>query len=451
MMPALWPRDRAEARDPRPSASPSDSRTRLLRRMLMSCLLLGAVSAEAQYIPDIGTITRSDIPEKEALETAHDEARWKFGGLSVQPWIGIRDASLVTAQDPDDPDQDSTDLTLTAGAGVRAYLKPSAKITVAAHVLPEYVWWQDREDRRQLNGRYGAGVFGHANRFDFELSFRRTERQRFFSSEIPLLSSSAQDAAKVAVSFELSRGISLYAVGQRLDVSGDDDDLEIFTLLDRSEEILAGGIRLESRRGLWADLGIEESTVDFEGSARSLSNEGTTVGVGVGFSRGRLSGSLDLAFRDIEPQAGSLFVPFDDTTGAFNFAWNARRLVGILLFAERGQTYSVDPNQSYLIGDRYGATVQFSLGQARLQLTGALGEDDYEGLSDADRFDDVEEWRASLTVPLGDLFVLGIEGSQLDYDSNFDAFDRTVTSYGVNLRLGKIVERLSIGDGESTW
>ncbi|MEO1368896.1 MAG: hypothetical protein AAFX50_17100, partial [Acidobacteriota bacterium] len=240
--------------------------------------LLGAAEADAQYIPDIGSVEGAEIPQEEELDKSYDEARWRLGTLKIEPFLGLRDASIVSNQNPQSiEDDDDTDFTATVGAGLRLYAKPSAKVLFAAHALPDYVWWQDDSDRSRLNLNFGVGAFGHLNRINFEVSARRIEQQRFFSSELPILSTTERDLVKAAIEVEVARGIKVYAVARDLDVTSSDEDAPIFARVDRSEQRVALGIRLESRRGLWADVAYEDSDVEFEPNARPLSNEGSTI------------------------------------------------------------------------------------------------------------------------------------------------------------------------------
>ncbi|MEM1176810.1 MAG: hypothetical protein AAGM22_00570 [Acidobacteriota bacterium] len=414
--------------------------------------LLGVAQASAQYIPDIGAVEGAEIPAEEKLDQAYDEARWRLGTLKIEPFIGLRDASIVSNQDPQNPDDDDTDFTATVGAGLRLYAKPSSKVIFAAHALPDYVWWQDDSDRSRLNVNLGLGVFGHLNRVNFEVSARRIEQQRFFSSEVPILSTTERDLVKAAIEFEVSRGIRVYAVARDLEVTSSDEDAPLFARVDREEQRVAVGIRLESRRGLWADVAYEDSEVEFAPTARPLSNEGTTIGVAVGLDRNRFSGSVRVAFRDLEPLgADSIFVPLDDVTGSAELLWQPRRNLGFVAFARRGQSYALDLDQSYFIADRYGLTARFGLGQAYFQVTGAVGEDDYESAVGSDRLDDVEEVSAVLAVPVRDLLVISLQGSITEYDSNLPGFDRDVTAYGVNIQLGSIAEKLRLGRVGGDW
>lgn len=421
----------------------------------LGSMVAGATSAAAQYTSLSGTSGLEPIPDPESFSEKIDDARWTFGALKIQPWLGLRDASYVSDQSVDgtgEGDEDESDFTATAGAGLRLYARASSKLLFTAHALPEYVWWQAIDRKSGWNGRYGVGVFGFYNRLRFELSHRLVEAQDFFSPELRLLTSTELRRSRAAVELEVSRGIILFATARNQDYSGNGEDNPIFTLLDRTEERFGVGVRIESAQGYWARVAYEESTLEFEEGARNLSNDGRTVGVGLGFAQERLQGSLDLAFDELEPVAGSAFQTFDDITGRFDLLWQPRRSFGLRFFGQRRLDYSVGSAQTYVLGTRTGAQVELRPGQAAFRLGYTVGEDEYGAILGAtERNEDVTELEATLIFPVGDLLRVSLRAARLDYESSIPELDRDITRYGVGIELGRIVERLQLGDDSGTW
>lgn len=419
-------------------------------------MLWGMGSAGAQYIsPDLspdGRLSVTGIPPQQEFEKRLEETRWNAGPVRLSPWLGLRDASLVTDTTVDDDGTetgDETELTATFGAGLRAYL--GREVIWTAHLLPEYVWWQDLDDKGGLAGRAGTGVFGYLPRVRFEASWRRIDAQRYFTAELPVLTVLERQIARAAVEVEVSRNVFLYALGEREQEAGDAEDALVFTALDRSEEILSAGVGLRSDRGFEIALGIEETTVDFDDGARPLDNEGEAVRLFLGVDRERLKASVDLAFRDVVPVAASAFLPFDDTTGEIGVAWRAGRNAWLRGYALRRLGYGVSAEPSRLVSERVGVGLRLRPGGALFTLTAASGDDAYEELSGLRRLDDVTELRASLAIDLGDLLRLGLRWSNVDYESDIPDFDREVTAYGLTLELGALIDRLNLGSADGEW
>ena len=415
-------------------------------------LVLTVVPVSAQYIsPGLSTDGRlsiSGIPPEEIFAERIEKARWRLGPLHVDPWLGLKDVSLVSDQTADADGESTTSLTATAGAGVRAYAGNT--IVWTAHVLPEYVWWEDRDDKGGLAGRLGTGVFGHLNRLSFELSWRQEESQGYFNTELPLLTLLETRTARAAIEVEVVRGGFVFAYGEREDFSGDVEDSPTFGLLDRGEERLVAGIGLRGRDGLEAGLAIEDTSVDFDDPSRSLSSEGDAVHLFAAVDRERLQARFDIARRDIAPVAGSRIVPFEETTGEIDLMWRASHGLDLRGFGRREVGYSIAADVSHIVSERAGAEIRLRPGRSLLSVIAATGDDDYEPLAGERRVDDVTELQASFVVPVGDLR-LGLRWSRIDYDSNRPLFDRDVTAYGLTLELGRLLERLEIGSGDVGW
>ncbi|MEM1205313.1 MAG: hypothetical protein AAGN66_18940 [Acidobacteriota bacterium] len=443
----------------RPS-SVAVGRTLSLAAGLAAVGVFVVLPVSAQYTSS-GTISRArqvDIPSRESLEKSLEEARWNLGPLRVQPWIGLRNAAYVDSQSqgglPGEVRPEENDFTVTAGAGIRAYLRTGSKVTWAAQALPEYTWWQDTEEKRGLNGRYGLGVFGHFNRVTLELSHRLEERQDFFSSEVQELTTLERQTSRLQAEVEIRDGFFAYGKGEQTTLRGDGDDRELFTQLDRDTDTYAAGLRFEAARGWSVSLGFEETETEFEVDARSLSNEGSAIVGEIFFDGPRLDALVEVAQRDLEAVEGSTFGDFDDTTGRLDVVWDSGRRTALLGFARRELGYSVQPGFAYFLRGRQGIGVRFGrAGGSSLLLTAATGEDDFEGVigDQQIRTDDVEELTASLGLELRQLLQLSVNLIYTEYDSNFDAFDRDVTSVGLSVQLGEVANRLRLGQSDSIW
>lgn len=411
-----------------------------------------ASGVAAQYSGSFAAGVDGPIPSREAFEESLAEARWALGPFRFQPWVGLRDASFVSEQRLDGENESTErDLTATAGAGLRAYL-PSGKVIVTAQVLPEYVWWQDDSSRRGWNGRYGIGAFGYFNRLRLEISSRLTERQSFFSDEILRLTSTSNQTSRLAVEIDLTRNISVFGFGGSTEAEGDDQDLELFTLLDRRTDQFGAGIKLETSRNLWARVGFETGSTDFAESARNLSNERQAVTVAVGYEGSRLRAGLAITFEDYEPESDSVLEPFSDTTGSLDLTWSPRESVGLGVYASRAFAYALDPASSHLVNERQGLRLDLRRERFNFGLRAGTGQDSFESISATlDRVDDYDEIEARVDFELGKILIVTVNALRRDYDSNRDEFDREVDSFGVGVQLGELIERLRLGSDRSAW
>jgi len=420
----------------------------MLGQIRKSALLLMLIASPlaAQYIAP-GTTQRSDeVPyPEEDLRTGVDQAAWRRGALRFSPWLGLNDLSLVSSRT--ELGERESDVTASAGGGLRAYLKNGRKVIWTAHVLPEYVFWKDNKAKEGWNGRFGAGFFAYGNRLDLEASWRRVERQSYFSSEIRELTTRRDDVSRLVFDLELHPRLSLvggYALtGIRSQEGGG------FSSLDRDEGKLA--LKLLVRAGGWRiGAGFEDLTTDFTTAARNLSYEGESGLFHLGYEGPRFALRLDTAHLSLAPQEGSVFVPFEDTTGALEALFNLGEDSSLFVYSSRRLDYSIRGGDSNVLAERLGSRLNFRLFQVQVGLTAETGEDAYRNLAGtAGRLDEVFSYAAVLGFELRG-FTVRFEALRSEYDSNFDVFDRDVVTWGFSIELGAL-RKFALGEGDPLW
>lgn len=392
-----------------------------------------------------------EIPEEEELESALGAAPWKLGILRLQPWLGIRDARLVTDEgfttgSSGAEGDGSSDVTVSAGAGLRGYVKLGESGVLAMHALPEYTWWADDDARSQVNGRYGVGLFQHHNRFRLEISARREERQSLFSSEVLDLVSTRTDVARIAGALRLGNRIEWVSSIDRTVSELDDEDGELgstLRALDRETDTLRSELRWEGPYGWQVSLGAETATLSSEQEARDLSTDTFSILAGLGYTANRFEARLAVQQRELKPDQGSDLQEFDTTTGSLHlaFRFTERDLLG--LYTSRNLLLSVSDGYGSITSDRTGASYtrtfpRWKRNEVQLELFGETGEDEFEpvlGSLDPLRTDDVTSWGAWLSMRIRKSTTLWFGGSQLDLDSEIDDFDRTYSSFGASIQI----------------
>lgn len=420
---------------------------------ILWCLSAGA--AAAQYTV-LGGSAASGMPSEEAMRTNVEEARWSSGPFRVQPWLGLQDLSYVRTQQNvsgGEEGRSGQQLTVTVGAGLRAYAPVGSKVVWAAHLLPEYVWWQNEDAKSGLNGRYGMGFFGYANRLQFQLSHRVQQQQSLFSDEVQELTTTTAATSTVGAEFRVLRGLHVYASWDREDFEGNADDDAIFTVLDRVEDGWSAGFRLRSHRGWSLGLGVRQTDGTFDAGARDFSFESEALTVDLGVSVRKFDISLDLEDAELTPSPGSLLEPLKTTLGHLNVGFQASDRLGFQLYAQRQRSFSVVASRSLIVGQEQGLRVQLSLGTAwSVRLLVGTGTLDTEGLGDApDQSDSYDLLGASLGYTARRFGTIQIEFIQRSYDTGILGGGRDVSSIGLSVNLGELTRRLSVGDAPSQW
>ncbi|MEM7349339.1 MAG: hypothetical protein AAF657_00940 [Acidobacteriota bacterium] len=418
---------------------------------ILGIAVISASPSDAQYTsPGIAETTEA-IPEKESFDNSINNARWNAGPIRLSPWIGLRDVSFVSTQSQASTETEE-DFTLTVGGGLRAYL-PTGKFIWAAQALPEYVWWDEDEAKRGLNGRFGLGLFGYFNRLQLEVSQRREEVQNYFSAEVQELTTNRVDTSRFAVEVEVARRLEVFGNASLRSFTNEEDDRLLFSQLDRDEEVFTVGLRYTTPKGLSIGLGLEDSTTELEDGGRNLSNSGTSELVEVVYSGGQFSLRLALAFRDLEADDGSDFGVFDDTTGRLEALWNPSSRTSLLTYARRSQVLSVDLQNAFVLAERQGVRFEYSRDSSRIGVYAEVGEDEFDRInaSAGGRIDDTTALGAELQFEVNDLFRVSLNALYTDYDSNLDSFDRDITSFGFAIQLGSLADRLSLGRSGGDW
>lgn len=405
----------------------------------------------AQYNPPGDLLSSGLLQDEKALRDSHENARWRWGALRLEPWIGLSDVSFVTAAGSAGATGD--DLTATLGAGLRGYLKTGRSVIWAAHALPEYVWWKDDDAKRGLNGRFGFGLFAFMNRLDLEASARRHERQGFFSSELQSLTTTRQDTARLAFELALSRRFYLSGSYTHEKAANQEESAPAFAQLDRQSATTQVLLRYRSPRGWWVGGGLEDGAVEFDDHARNLSNDEQAGLVDAGYEARRFSLRFRLERRSLEPRGDSDFSALDLSTGLLETQWNLNRGVNGYLYGRRQLAYSIRQESSSFVSGRYGARLDLTLRGPTLELAAEAGTDDYENLvaRAPHRVDDVTAFSLSLRFELRRALRMRLGLTQTDYDSNLDVFDRKVTAWTALIEVSALREKFRLGDGEKIW
>ena len=247
--------------------------------------------------------------------------------------------------------------------------------------------------------------------------------------------------------------MQLYAVAERLDLTNQEDERVVFSLLDREEDRLTGGVRFRSPRGWVVGVGFEDSTVEFADNARDLSHSGESTLAEVGFLGNSFSFRLALAFRDLEADPGSDFGTFDETTGNLETLWNVSPKTSFLTYAWRRQRFSVASQNAFVLSERQGARLDYAFQKSGLALIAEVGEDEFEavGTGLGDRIDDVTAFGLEYRLRLRELVSVVAQVIYNDYDSNLDGFDRDVTRFGLTIQLKDLADKLRLGQANEDW
>jgi hypothetical protein len=417
---------------------------KVIRGVQAAVLFLVAGAAAAQFPQYIapGSLAVPTVEPRTSLEKSVGNAPWKAGPFRLQPYVVVRDLGYVDNVFPSGARV--SDTTATAGLGIKAYLPLGNRVTLAAHVLPEYVWWRHFDQLRGWRHRAGVGAFAYFNRLSMELKYTDNDLLQYVSHEFDSPADITKNRLEFNGQVEFAGPFSLFAAASRDDWTYDDngfgfafpDQLEV---LDRSEDTWRAGLRYTRRSGFAVGLGYEENEVSFDRARRDRSSEGEGYLVTVNHEGARLSIGADVVRRDIRETEGSQFRRFKAWTGSGRVSLRGQGRIGASVFGNRQVVYSLAQGTSYFVDQRLGASLDGRLGwRTNLRLFVESGDDEYEPLRGGSvvRIDDFDTIGAELQLKLRETstFLAGI--TRTEYDSNLDRFDRELTTFRATLNLG---------------
>ncbi|HXT21090.1 MAG TPA: hypothetical protein VN923_10090, partial [Thermoanaerobaculia bacterium] len=380
-------------------------------------LLAVAAPAAAQY-RDAGEGLELLPNRKEQLEKALDDAPWTFGKLRVAPWIGLRNVNYVRELDAQGREQEG-DLTATAGAGLRAYLKLGTHAIAAAHAIPEYSWWQKQDDRNARVGRYGLGLFGWFNRVEGEVTTRRIEEVRFLSSDVLVHEPTRDDVLNASAQVRVLGSIAVFGSASadrtRIEATSGLTPNDPAQLLDRDGTVVRGGLRylLRGRRG-YVGAGVLIERTEFQGAADATrSNEGSSWYTELQLEGNHLTVGVQYDQHDLEGD-DSTFPGYEAAGGRATVLLHPGWRIQYQLYGSRQLRYSALAAGSFIEEERAGAGAHVTLGKGGLQLFYESGSDDYFGSTT--RQDDVTAMGAWIDLPVRRLN-LRVGGRQTEFET----------------------------------
>jgi len=428
--------------------------TRSLTRSIMALALLAAFPAAAQLSQynAPGSLLQRPSSKKEQMEQALEKARWHLGPFRLSPWFAIRDAAYVSdvfsgssggsaGQVEEEPD-----FTITLGAGLQGLVPFGSKTFFTFDALPQYVWWQEQDERRRLNGYYGAGLYAFFNRLSAEATARRAEEQGVLTPEFEQRIHSRQDRIAGSLELKISPALFAFVSAEALEMDaltedlGDDPRLPPFQQLDRQERVLRGGLEYRSGDRLRLAVGAERSEVEFalDEAGRDRSNSGTAPIVEAAYKGPRIQIEGALAFRSLEPEPGSEFVPFDETTGQVQVSWTPKWRLSYRLYGSRGLDYSLEESYSHFTADRLGAAITSKVGRASaVSLFAETGVHDYVASRPGAlaREDDFTAYGTSIQLQLEDRLRLNLGAVRSELDSSLPGLDRSLTVFQTSIEI----------------
>lgn len=421
---------------PKPQAESGPAGVYAVVCILLLCALAGsAARGQTRQYTAPGSLARWAESSAERARRAAEEAPWTLGKLRIEPRLNLYDVGYFdnVLAEPDGVEQTS-DFRATIGAGLAAYLRLGSKTLLSGYVAPEYSWWRDLEELRQLNVNSGVALFGDLNRMQLAARATDTRREQPLSAEVEVPVLIAEESASFEVEFELRprllarASVGTAAIRVARDLEDERPDVA-FAQLDRDVDTAQAQLVLATRAGLELGLGLRNIDTTFRNDPGGRSNSGTSPLLSLGFTGNRVEVKATLLITQLDYRNAELG-SFESDTGLVLAAIELGSRGRLALYGARELVFGALAAESTLTDARFGFSLDQEIGR-RLEASafveaGRLEFDDRTG-PNAGRRDDLDAFGLGLRLDLGARTALALTLSETTYDSNFSQFDRSAT------------------------
>ncbi len=409
------------------------------------CTAGSAPAQFAQYTGP-GSLAAVPVPTRERLEAAVADARYRLGPVAWSPFFAIKDVNYIKGESLLSEDREA-DLTATAALGVHAYLQPRQTVFFAMHAVPEYAYWRRNEARTVTNWSSGVGVFVFSRPVTLEAVAVSARHQEILSSAVEELVNVGRSEARGTVEAPLRGRLALWATASTIAWRYRQEDApgeagRRLVALDRDEERLGGGLRLRWREGFVVGMGYEQVTLQFVRNERDRSATGTAPVVEVEW-QGRRWGLTGRVSRPaLAPEAGSEFVPFEDTVGSAQLRFAPSDRTRFSAYGGRFLAFTYADASPYFLDRRTGIAVERRFGyRSSGNVFYELGSQDFAsgaGVAEGRR-EELTTVGAMLTVQLHRSLTLAAGASRSEYEPRPGAeLGRSLTRVQLALRSGNV-------------
>jgi len=401
---------------------------------VVATCLFAVGSLAAQLASDVVPRQRL-VPRREQVRRELESSRYRLGPFRLQPLfrvtnLGYNDNVYGSSENA------VSDWTATAAAGLHWTLPFGAKTYFRGDVLPEYTWYANLAERRVLGGTYGASYVALFERVQFEAAVEKSKGLRVVSSELEAVAEQDARDASFDVELELTPAISMFGSARARSLVLDSADaasgtqLALVENLDRDDAAVRAGLRYKLTSFFDVTLAGERTQSEFDRRPQFRDNETTAILLGVHYDRPRFYVNLMGGRRQARPLDGSSFPAFEANTGSWFSSYELAAPVAVETYGHRRVSFGVQEANPYFLETRAGGALVAALGQrVTVRMFADSGTNDYQTPAHASgiaRSDDVLTYGGGFSFRVHRGISAVIAASQAEYDSNVDAFDRSV-------------------------
>jgi hypothetical protein len=417
-----------------------------LARGVFAACCMAASPALAQLTNDSVPAERT-IPRHEEIE-AEMGSRFHLGPVRLLPQITLNGPTYdnnVLGASGNDPKV--SDWSLTVGAGLGVLIPIGKKVYLRGTALPQYIWYDRLEDRRQWGGIYGGSLYCFFNHLSLEADYLSQITPQYPNTEIQTQVLGDTRGGTLKLEVDLGGPWSVYSNGEYQEIEyrplGAPPPVigGLLAQLNRNEGAVRGGLRYKLTSYFNVGVGAEGTRTKFPDDPERADNESTAALVSVHYDRPRLFVNFNGGYRVGRAIDDSRFPEFSTFTGSGYVSYELIPRLDLNVYGLRGVEYGLTPDNPYYLGSLGGGGLTLHVGQ-RIEIFGygGYGTNDYpvpiEGTGGVKRVDKVTTYGGRLSVVLYRSVSVTAQVSNTDYNSNIPAFDKTVFRFSSGFTVG---------------
>ncbi len=417
--------------------------------MAAASLTAGVSHAQFQQYIAPGSLGIREVPTKERLETAMKEASYHLGPVRVGTVFGLNNITYMNNVYGTAVDQVS-DVSATLMAGLQGYLPAGRKLVLGAYVLPQYTWWNKLSSLKSWGGQAGVGLFGYFNRVTIELQGSNSLVPQYYSSETLVPVNTRDQRGSATLDVRVLGRLSVFASGTQdrwryENQPPGDLPANVYSVSDRNESQVGGGLRYRFRENVMIGLGYESLRTEFLHELRNGSNSGNGPFVELQLQGKRLWTNVHVSNLLLEARAGSDFVRYSGPAGFLQMGWRPSGNIEVQLFGGRYLSYTVVAPAPYYVDSRVGTGVQGNFGwRTTARLYVERGRDRFAYQSGVlHRTDDFDVIGTTLDFKIGRRSGVTLGWARTDYTSDVAGASRSIPMFQLSLRFA--------GSGVGWW
>lgn len=413
--------------------------TRIAVAALFSAVAAGApAGAQGDQFTAPGTLSEDRPDQRERVEQGLAAAEWNLGRMRIDRGAWIRDLGYVSNvfSESDGSGRKVSDLRARIGAGLVSFLHLGPDVVLTLFGRPEYNFWLEEDELRELDTSYGAGLFGLYNRATIGLEARRDETERFLNDETRVPVNLGEDSLRGEFELDFRGPLNLFGMFRRSDIEharrGVPGVPAGIDRLDREEQAFAVGLEIEIGSALRIGVGLEEfeTTFQLEPERRSFVGQSPMLRVRLTGNRIELEALAVARELDFAPTAD--LPDGDETLGMARLRIDLGSTTSVTPYYARNLVYSALDEGAAFVDETLGATLRW---EPRERWSNRFFLETGSNRFLVGRTDDLQSVGASTQYQLRQNLRLRLGFETTDVQSDLDQFDRSFSQVITEIAL----------------